>query len=718
MTELIICEKPAAANKVANALGKATKLAEKGVPYYSVNHNGQDILVGCAVGHIYTLTETNGKTWEYPIFDIKWEQSSKVDKGAKFTSKYVTTLKKLAKKCDTFTVACDYDIEGEVIGINALRYACKQKDANRMKFSTLTKKDLVDAYENKSPTIDWGQAEAGITRHKLDWYYGINLSRALMDAIKTTGKFKVMSIGRVQGPALKMVVDKEKSIQAFIPVPYWQIELITKEGPLTAMHVEDKFMDKKKADKTYSVVKYEKKTMVDQVKKRKFKQAPPVPFDLTSLQVEAHKTLRIAPKKTLEIAQELYTKSYISYPRTSSQKLSEKLGLKKIIQELQKINLFKKECTFLLGKKVLKPNEGKKDDPAHPAIHPTGEMPKDLDKQQMDLYELIARRFLACFGDDAIRETMEIILDIKNEKFNTKGTVTVEKGWHELYGRFVMLKEEQLPEMTKGTELNVSKISLLDKETSPPKRYTESSIIKSLEKRNLGTKATRATIVDTLFNRGYLDGKQIKATVFGIKTVDTLQKYSPGILEEEMTREFEEDMELIREGKKKEEQVLDKAKKHLIKVLDEFKKHKKEIGSDLVEANLEARKIEAQIGPCNLCDGNLRIISTKKGRFVACDKYPDCENHFNIPNTGLIKASGNICDACGIPKVLVIRKGKRPQEVCINPKCPSKEQVDESKLEARKCPKCGKDMILRQSIYGKFWGCSGYPKCKTIEKLK
>ena len=226
--ELIITEKPNAAKMIAQALanGKAIKENNAGIPYYRITRGNKDIVVGCAVGHLYTVTEK--------------------DKSFNYTKKYINTLKKLAKDATTFTVATDYDIEGEVIGLNCVRFICKQKDASRMKFSTLTKEDLIEAYEKKSPSLDWGQAYAGETRHYMDWMYGINLSRALTHAIKTSGMFKIMSSGRVQGPTLKLVVEKEKEINAFKSEKYWQIQIngsFTKHPTiqLEAYHEKDKF---------------------------------------------------------------------------------------------------------------------------------------------------------------------------------------------------------------------------------------------------------------------------------------------------------------------------------------------------------------------------------------------------------------------------------------------------------------------------------------------
>jgi len=203
MVELIICEKPSAAAKVASALadGKLEKKNYKKIPYYELTHGKNKIFIGCAVGHLYGLGQKGKQGWTYPVFEIEWQPTYQMSKDAGYVKGYIDTLQMLSKKADVFTAACDYDIEGEVIGLNALRFACGVKDGHRMKFSTLTKPDLIEAYANKSAKLDWGQAKAGETRHMLDWFYGINLSRALTSSIKAAGAFKVMSIGRVQGPA-------------------------------------------------------------------------------------------------------------------------------------------------------------------------------------------------------------------------------------------------------------------------------------------------------------------------------------------------------------------------------------------------------------------------------------------------------------------------------------------------------------------------------------
>ena len=540
-----------------------------------------------------------------------------------------------------------------------------------------------------------------------------------------------MSIGRIQGPALKIIVKREKEIRAFKPTPFWQIELLgkVKEGNLDAWHIRDKFWDKGEADKVMQKVKSIKTGTIEKIEKSEFKQSPPVPFDLTTLQTESYRCHKISPKNTLEIAQELYTSGYISYPRTSSQVYPESIGYKKILNLLNKNNKYEPLAKKILARNLIKPNNGKKTDPAHPAIYPTGIIPSTLDSKKEKVYDLVVKRFLATFADPAKRETNKIDIDVNTELFLSKGTRTVEKGWHEFYAPYVKLDEVELPKVSKGDIVDIKKIKCHDKETQPPKRYTPASIIRELEKRNLGTKATRAQIIDTLFQRGYVHGKTIEATELGIRTYETLEKHSPKIVDDELTRHFEEEMEEIRAGRKKEEDVLKEAKESLIKLLTEFKEKQEEIGKELKAANIETRDALTTIGDCPACKvGKLQIRRGKFGQFLACNRYPDCKTTFSLPNNAIIKPNNKLCEICGYPMVQSIRKGKKPLDFCINPDCKSKhvegnagkvaKAVAKGEIE-KDCPKCkeGK-LVLRKSIYGSFFGCSNYPKCKYTEQLQ
>lgn len=369
-----------------------------------------------------------------------------------------------------------------------------------------------------------------------------------------------------------------------------------------------------------------------------------------------------------------------------------------------------------LVKGPLVPNNGKKVDPAHPAIFPTGVTPKKFEGKEAALYDLIVRRFLATFGKPAVRETVTIKILAKTEAFLAKGTRTVDPGWHLLYGPHVKLEEEELPKMKKGDSIIIKSITNHAKETQPPKRYNESSIIKELERRNLGTKATRAQIVDTLVQRNYVTGKPLEVTELGEQVMAILEKYCPKILDEALTRHFEEDMEKIRELKVKPESILAEAKSILITVLEGFKKHEKDVGAELQSTFEKTREAMSTVGKCPKCkDGMLTIRRGKFGFFVACNKYPDCQTTFSLPQSGLAKPTDKICQHCGFPIILMIRKAKKPQEVCLNTDCPDKK-LENAEKAGTACPKCkeGK-LVLRKSVYGHFLACGRFPKCRFIE---
>src|SRR3989344_1863921 len=612
MTILIIGEKPSQAQKIAEALSekKPIKHTDNKVTYYELTHKGKKIYVGCAVGHLYNLKEKDKKKkgLTYPIFsnELSWFPSYEISKSAEYTKKYIDTLSELSKKADSFIVACDYDLEGSLIGYNVLRFIAKQKDGRRMKFSTLVKEELVDSFENASKHLDFPLIESGEARHLIDWMWGINLTRALTLSVKNATKgFKLLSSGRVQGPALKILAEREKEIQKFKPEPFWELEAL---GDVDSKHKKDKFTDEKEVKKIFSKIKDEKSAILEKITKRTQSQSPPNPFDLTSLQLEAYRIFRINPKETLAIAQKLYTKAYISYPRTSSNQFPSNMDLKAILRKLEKNIHYANLIKELLSKKDLKPNNGNKTDPAHPPIHPTGLQPKKLIEKDNKIYDLIVRRTLATFGDPAKRESVSFELDIKKEPFMARGSRTIEQGWHKFYGKYAKCEEQPMPNLKEGDKLKVKKINLLAKETQPPKRYTPASIIKELEAKNLGTKATRSAIIDSLYQRNYLFDQSITVTNLGLKTVQTLEKYCPEILDEEMTRQLEKDMELIREEKETKEKVLTRAEKELRKILKHFKENELKIGKSLSEANIETREQESTLGPCPQCEkGTLYI---------------------------------------------------------------------------------------------------------------
>lgn len=685
---IIITEKPDAARRIADALsnGKKETKEENGVNWYKFKKDGKLFIVTCAVGHLFVLdTIKNRGGWTYPTFDVQWIPTHS-KKGHEFSQKYFEVVEKLVKLGKDFIIATDYDTEGSVIGFNILRFLCNKKNAKRMKFSTLTKDELLTSFENVSPKLDFGQIEAGLTRHYLDFYWGINLTRALTLAMKNYAKrgFSILSTGRVQGPTLAMLWEKEQKIRRFKPTPFWQLELHLKvNGKKIIAHYEkDRILKKEIADKIIKGIK-NKDAIVKNIKKRKYKQSPPVPFNTTDMQAEAYAQFKYSPRQTMSIAESLYQAGIISYPRSSSQKLPPKINYVKILKAIAKIPKYKKLAEELLSKEKLIPKEGKKTDPAHPAIYPTWEIPKleKLTPQQKKLYDLVVRRFLSVFADVALKESITVALDVNGNKFLVSGKRTIEPGWTKFYSPYTSTEEQILPELKVGQKLKVIKVELLSKQTQPPGRYSQGSILKEMEKRNLGTKATRYEILQTLYDRRYIIGKSIQVTKLGETVTKVLKEFCPRILSEELTRKFENEMELVFNKKKKRDEVLEEAKKILTEILKDFKKNEKKIGRKLLKGLLEARKDENRIGVCPKCGGELRIIYSKSThkRFVGCSNYPKCHNAYPLPQVGKITPLHKPCPICGLPMIQVWRKGKRPFRMCINPKCKSKENWGKKK---------------------------------------
>jgi DNA topoisomerase-1 len=693
--ELIVTEKPQAAMKIADALGRSEKRNLHGVPYYEVSRQGKNIVVACAVGHLFALAQ-NQRGSGYPVFDISW-MPNYITRKADFTKKYYDTLLSLAKSAGSITVATDYDIEGEVIGLNVVRFICSQKDANRMKFSTLTKPELNVAYETKNKSINWGQAIAGETRHYLDWFYGINLSRALMNSIKEAGKFKIMSIGRVQGPALNLIVERERKIQSFSSQKYWQVFIKVRNSHEVELKYNKDIFNKKELEQFEKLIG--ETAVASTSKKEEFLQ-PNSPFDLTSLQMEAYRLYGLTPARTLQIAQSLYLAGLISYPRTSSQKLPDSINYKEILEKLAK----NYEVEKLIKRN--KPIEGKKSDPAHPSIYPTGEYENSnaLSGEEEKIYNLIVKRFLCLFCEDAIIDNKTITAKCTiNRKvdgqgnlsvltiFSAKGSEVRKKAWLEIYP--YKIKETELPDL--NGEVKIIDLRTEEKETQPPKRYSPASIVSELEKRNLGTKATRASIIETLYDRGYIKERSIEATQLGISLISTLEKYSPVIIDEQLTKQFEKEMDSILQSKKnfeeKEKKVVEEAKETIREISKDFEKNKKEIGNELMNAENEIQKQnreENKLIGCPVCKkGTLAITYSRKNRryFVACNAYPECRNTYSLPPNSLIKKSDKICEDCGFPMLISIRKAKRPWEFCFNKDCSkNKKRLEEYREKLNK----------------------------------
>lgn len=683
---LIVTEKPAAARRIAQALdkeGKPEEFEEKGVPYFHALRDKKLVVVS-ALGHLYTLVHERGRRNYYPVFSFKWVPRHLAERGAKNIRAWIEVISELADGAEEFINACDYDLEGSLIGYCVLKYACKDKEntAKRMKFSTLMKSELEKAYDELLPHLDFNLIEAGKTRHEVDWLYGVNFSRALTLAAKRwSGRYATLSTGRVQGPTLKFLVEREKTIQSFVPTPYWSIKAEAEiKGSIYEAEYERKKIEKR-AEADAVVGACEAKTgEIKKIEIRKFRQAPPFPFDVGSLQAEAYRLFGYTPRGTLNIAERLYLEALISYPRTSSQKLPPVINYKAILTALSKDRNYKDLALGLLKKTELKPLEGKKTDPAHPAVYPTGNLPKRaLSEPERKIFDLVVRRFMAVFGDPAVKQSVRMSIGVNGHLFYLRGRRVLEAGWLRFYEPYVKTEEVLLPPIKKGEKIRLEHVMREDKFINPPPRYNPSSLVKKMEETGIGTKATRADIVETLYSRGYITEKRIFVTSLGFDVAETLGKYSPTVVSVELTRDLEEKMEQIQNNEEKRENVLVEAVDRLKPTLEEFKTRETVMGETLSAAIKRARMEERIIGQCPDCGtGQLMILYSRKTgkRFIGCTNYfkGKCKTSFPLPQRGTVKPARRSCRACGWPLLDVRVKGRRPWALCFNPNCPLKEK--------------------------------------------
>ncbi len=546
-TTLIVTEKPDAALHVAEALTgdhEPRRVSVGGVPFFEVQKNDGRILVCSALGHLYAVAARGTELRsQYPVWDFAWVPKHLAERGWGRQAKWIESISRISKEADRFINACDYDIEGSLIGYTILKYACNgaDKKAQRMKFSTLTPKEIRDAYAKALPHLDFPLAFAGMCRHEVDWLYGINLSRALtQSALKASHRYSTISTGRVQGPTLRFVVDREKEIEIFIPVPYWVLKTrVDIDGEAVEAEYEvERIEIKAQAERAIDECKG-KLGIIEKLESRTNQLPPPHPFDLSALQSEAYRHFGYSPRAALGIAEHLYLNQLISYPRTSSQKLPPSIGYEEILKGLNQIEAYHSDTSHLLASGASRPNEGVKDDPAHPAVYPTGTVPRsELDSRGQKLFDLIVRRFLATFGANATRQSDKATIMVGDRRFFLRGSRILRKGWTALYGPYAKFEDSILPPLKEGQQVTIVALSLEEKYTQPPPRYNPSSLLRAMEEAEIGTKATRADIIETLYKRGYVKEQRMVATPLAFRVTEILTHYCPKVIDVTFTREL------------------------------------------------------------------------------------------------------------------------------------------------------------------------------------
>jgi len=614
---LVIAEKPKAADKIAAALNLSIKKVINGVRVWSGFFNGRRLLVAPAVGHLFSLdTEESG----FPVFTYKWVPRWLVEKESKYARKYYEVLKSLARDASEYVNACDYDIEGSVIGYLIIKNFGDLSRSRRAKFSSLTQEELVSAFKNLQP-LDVKMVEAGLCRHEIDWIWGINVSRALMSFYKKVfSSFKVLSAGRVQTPTLIEVFKKHVERESFVPEVRFSISMKLKigDGELNVRSDFGKDLSEEEANSLRLAIKRAGKARVVNVKSRIEVLRPPPPFNLPDLQYEAYRIAKISPAETLNIAESLYLDQLISYPRTNSQKLPKTLNHRTILKNLSALQTYKEYVSELLKKPSLIPVEGVKEDPAHPAIHPTGYLPRETlkDKERI-IYDLIVRRYLASLSDEAQLRISTYVLKVLDLELVITSQELVRENWLRIYN-YKKVSTTKKFFLRLGEEVPILDVRVVKTFSKPPATYTKSSLLEWMEKSGIGTEATRAEIIETLFKRGYL-----KQTASGIDITElgsVVSTISANLFSElssvQLTREVEEKLNKIIVGETTREEVV----KEVISVLRPKLVNVKK----LLESNESISELRRLAG---LNDGNsVCVLCQRLGEF-AYDGLRLCRFH-------------------------------------------------------------------------------------------
>jgi len=665
---LVVCEKSDVAKRMAEALAGHEVLEGRGS--YSVLVAGKEVVFCAAQGHLYGISDPSFERTVFPVFDLEWFQDDLIG-GMRAAGRKIGIIRGLCEHAAAFMNACDLDPEGEVIGFNILRYSCNNREgtALRAKFSALTKEDLTKAFTEAETVEVSGLAKAGRARHYADFVWGVNLSRVLSGS---TPKYKTVSIGRVQGPALGFVVEREKEIRTFVPIPYWAISGTFAKGKETfsAPYLRPRIRRRDEAS-SVRLDCVHKQAVVEEVDAVTEDVPPPFPFNTGTLQREAFSQFGFSPSVTSQIAERLYLRALISYPRTDSQKLPHSIGYHRILEGLGRNASYSAATGGLLSSRM-RPVQGTREDPAHPAIYPTGVLPRGgMSDPEQKLYDLIVRRFLSAFGPEAKQEVVSYTLAVGEHRFRLVGRTTVALGWLRSYGKYSRLKDFLAPRLSVGEVLAVVDVAVTERYESRPQRYTQAGLVERMERERMGTKATRADIVQTLQKRGYVDGLNLVATDLGFAVHEAMKKYSPLVVSTELTRQVEDGLNDVESRATDDKDFLRDVVRRLTSQMIMLESARPEIGRELALAGDEA----GGIGTCPVCgDGRLVVIRSSKTRkrFIGCTNYSHgCRASAPLPQRGTLRFSDEPCTRCRWPLVSM-KLGRFRRTLCVNMGCPSR----------------------------------------------
>jgi DNA topoisomerase I len=682
---LIISEKANAAKKISQFLaeGSVKEGKHRSVPHHTFTWKGEECVSVGLKGHVLNP--------EYPEEYSNWqkvEPSELIDAEIlKSVSEkgVANAVRSLAKKADRVVIATDFDREGELIGVEALSLAFEANPklvdhVERARFSALTKGEVTRAFENLVE-VSRELANAGEARQDIDLIWGATLTRWVSRATKRYGS-AFLSVGRVQSPTLALIAERERERRAFVPEPYWELVATLRNGgdPFSVHHAHGRFKEEAEARKAHQNLT--DTATVTEVRQKSATRPPPTPFNTTGF-LTAAASLGIGPSRAARIAEDLYTDGYISYPRTDNTVYPRSLDLREILGHLKRVEGAGAHAERLLGGKKLSPTRGKRETTDHPPIYPTGYASrKALREDQWKIYQLVVRRFLATLSAPAKTLRTTLRFESGGEPLTTSGTVVTEEGWLGVY-YYGRRADEELPALSEGDEVEVVEREVLSKETQPPARYGQGRLIRIMEDLGLGTKATRPSIIQNLYDRGYVHDDPLVPTETGMAVAQALKDFASEIATHEMTAELERSMDAISEGRVSKDSVVDESRDVLRQVYEHLTNSQEEF-ADIVWNGIRG---DETLGPCPNCGRNLIVRRNRRSgkRFVGCEGYPECRVTFPLPQRGDIIPLGTQCDACGSPEIKVVGK-KRPWITCINMDCPKKQEQREAAKEGGERP--------------------------------
>jgi DNA topoisomerase-1 len=717
--ELIVTEKDNAARRIADILSgeSATATRENDVNVYEW---GGKRCVGLS-GHVVGV--------DFPPEYNDWrdvEPHELIDASVEKTptkQNIVATLRLLARRADTVTIATDYDREGELIGKEAYEIVRDVNDdvpIKRVRFSSITDREVTEAFANPDD-IDFDLAAAGEARQIIDLVWGAALTRFLSLAARQLGE-DFISVGRVQSPTLRLIVDREREIEAFEPEDYWELFAQLANDDDESFEAQyfyrdedgneaERVLDETEAEAVLEALQSATSATVTDVDRRSRTDHPPAPFNTTQF-IRAAGSLGYSAKRAMSIAEDLYTAGYITYPRTDNTVYPEDLDPAELLDEFVNHRELGESAESLLEKESLEATEGDEETTDHPPIHPTGEIPvqgTDVDDDEWEVYELVVRRFYATVADPAEWEHLKVVADAADHDLKANGKRLVDAGYHDVYPYF-STTENFVPDVAVGEELDLTDPRLEAKQTQPPRRYGQSRLIETMEQMGIGTKATRHETIEKLYDRGYVENDPPVPTALAKAVVEAAEEYADRVVSEDMTAQLERDMDAIAAGEATLEDVTDESREMLDAVFESLRESREEIGTHLQQS----LKADKTLGECPESGHALLLRRSRRGSyFVGCDGYPDCEYTLPLPSTGKPLLMDRECEKHGLREVKMLAGRQTFVHGC--PLC-AKEGAGVGPVIGD-CPECGDEhggelAVKTLEAGSRLVGCTRYPDCE------